>query len=226
MAKKISYIVTATIILGLVIAYFTYPPFGDFINESWDILLSKDEERIRDYFKSFGFWGPVAIVVLMILQIFLVIFPSWLPMIVAVLAYGFIGGVLISVVGVFLASSLGYAIGRLLGEDNLAKVLGKKKNKKVNNMVEEYGFWAVALFRVSPFLSNDAISIIAGMLTMGYRKFILATLTGITPLAIAIGYFAEDPDTLKNGLYWIGGAGLVGYGIYVYVDYTNRKKQK
>ena len=162
----------------------------------------------------------------MILQIFLVIFPSWLPMIVAVLAYGFIGGVLISVIGVFLASSLGYAIGRLLGEDNLAKVLGKKKNKKVNNMVEEYGFWAVALFRVSPFLSNDAISIIAGMLTMGYRKFILATLTGITPLAIAIGYFAEDPDTLKNGLYWIGGAGLVLYALYIYVDRRKQKKKK
>lgn len=222
MTKKISYILTATLILGLLIAYFVYPPFGDFINETWDILLSKDEEKIRDHFKSFGFWGPVAIVILMILQIFLVIFPSWLPMIVAVLAYGFIGGVLISVIGVFLASSLGYAIGRLLGADNLEKILGKKKNRKVNNVVEEYGFWAIALFRVSPFLSNDAISIIAGMLTMKYRKFILATLTGITPLAIAIGYFAEDPDTLKNGLYWIGGAGLVLYGLYIYVD---RRKQ-
>ncbi|WP_372919786.1 TVP38/TMEM64 family protein [Salegentibacter sp.] len=226
MAKKISYILTATIILGLIIAYFTYPPFGDFIDKTWDILLSKDEERIRDYFKGFGFWGPVAIVVLMILQIFLVVFPSWLPMVVAVLAYGFIGGVFISVAGVFLASSLGYAIGRLLGEGNLAKVLGEKKNKKVNNMVKEYGFWAVALFRVSPFLSNDAISIIAGMLTMGYRRFILATLTGIIPLAIAIGYFAEDPETLKNGLYWIGGAGLVLYGLYIYVDRRKQKKNR
>ncbi|MGY5850206.1 TVP38/TMEM64 family protein [Salegentibacter sp. F14] len=222
MTKKISYFVTAAIILGLIIAYFTYPPFGDFINQTWDILLSKDEERIRDHFKGFGFWGPAAIVILMILQIFLVIFPSWLPMIVAVLAYGFIGGVLISIVGVFLASSLGYAIGKLLGEGNLAKILGKDKNRKVNDMVEDYGFWAIALFRVSPFLSNDAISIIAGMLTMGYRKFILATLTGITPLAISIGYFAEDPDTLKNGLYWIGGAGFVLYGLYIYID---RRKQ-
>ena len=90
-------------------------------------------------------------------------------------------------------------------------------------MVEEYGFWAVALFRVSPFLSNDAISIIAGMLTMGYRKFIFATLTGIVPLALAIGYFAEDTETLKTGLYWIGGAGLLLYGVYIYID---RKKKK
>lgn len=225
MAKKISYIITGLIIGGLIIAYFTYAPFGNFINETWQILWSQDEDKIRDHFESFGFWGPVALVVLMVLQIFLVVFPSWLPMIVAVLAYGFLGGVVISIIGVFTASTIGYLIGKVLGEENLEKILGKKKNKKVNYWVEEYGFWAIALFRFSPFLSNDAISIIAGMLTMSYRKFIIATLVGITPLALAIGYFAEDPDTLKNGLYWIGGAGVLGYGIYVFIDYKNRKKK-
>lgn len=187
--------------------------------------MSEDEERIRNYFKDFGFWGPLAIVTLMVLQIFLVIFPSWLPMIVAVLAYGFVGGVLISVTGVFLASSLGYFIGKLIGEHTMEKLLGKQNNKVVNYWVKEYGFWAIALFRLSPFLSNDAISIIAGMLTMKYRKFIFATLSGITPLAIAIGYFAEDPDTLKEGLYWIGGAGILSYFLYVFIDYRKRKKK-
>ncbi len=222
MTKKASYIFSGFIISGVIIVYFTVPQFSNFINETWQVLWSEDEEKIRKYFESFGFWGPVAIVSLIILQIFLVIFPSWLPMIVAVLAYGFIGGVLTSVIGVFLASTVGYLLGKMLGEENLEKILGKKKSKKIDFWVEKYGFWAIALFRLSPFLSNDAISIIAGMLCMGYRKFILATLTGIIPLALAIGYFAEDPDTLKNGLYWIGGAGIIGYGIYIWIDYQNR----
>ncbi len=222
MTKKVSYILSALLIGGLIIAYFAVPQFSSFIDETWQVLWSEDENKIRKHFEGFGFWGPIAIIALIILQIFLVIFPSWLPMIVAVLAYGFIGGVLTSVVGVFLASTVGYLLGKLLGEENLEKVLGKKKSKKVNFWVEKYGFWAIALFRLSPFLSNDAISVIAGMLKMGYRKFILATLTGIVPLALAIGYFAEDPDTLKSGMYWIGGAGVLGYGIYVWIDYRNR----
>lgn len=226
MSKKISYIFTLSLIAGLIIAYFIYPPYTLFIDESWTVLMSEDEERIRKYFKDFGFWGPLAIIILMVLQIFLVIFPSWLPMIVAVLAYGFVGGVLISITGVFLASTLGYFIGKMLGENSMDKLLGKKANKEVNYWVEEYGFWAVALFRLSPFLSNDAISIIAGILTMGYRKFIFATLSGITPLALAIGYFAEDPDTLKEGLYWIGGAGVLSYFLYAFIDYRKRKKKK
>lgn len=226
MSKKTSIILTLCFIGSLVLAYFIFPSFQDFINTSWNILWSEDKERIRRYFESFGFWGPIAIIILMILQIFLIIFPSWLPMIVAVMAYGFWEGALISITGVFCASTIGFFLGKFLGEDSLEKALGKKQEKKMDFWVSEYGFWSVALFRVSPFLSNDAISIIAGMLGMRYRKFILATLTGIVPLAFAIAYFAEDPSTLKNGLYWIGGAGLVGYGIYVYIDFRNRKKKK
>ena len=226
MSKKLSYILTGSIVLGLVLLYFLYPDFQDFINETWKVLWSKDEHQIRDHFKSFGFWGPVAIILVMILQIFLVVFPSWLPMIVAVLAYGFWGGALISIFGVFSASTIAFYLGKLLGEDHLADLMGESKNKKVEYWVSEYGFWTIAIFRISPFLSNDAISIVAGMLSMSYRKFILATLTGIIPLSFAIAYFAQDIDQLKNGLYWIGGGGILIYGIYVLIDYRKRKKDK
>ena len=224
MSKKISYLLTGAILAALIIFYFAHQPFQQFINETWNILWSEDKDRISAHFESFGFWGPIAIIIVMILQIFLVIFPSWLPMIVAVLAYGFWGGALISITGVFCASSIAFYMGKWLGEDHLEKIMGKSKNKQVEYWVSEYGFWTIAIFRISPFLSNDAISIIAGMLSMKYRKFIFATLTGITPLAFAIAYFAQDIDKLKNGLYWIGGAGILIYGIYVFIDYRKRKK--
>lgn len=226
MSKKVSYTVTLIIVGGLLILYFAHQPFQDFINNTWNILWSEDKQKISSHFESFGFWGPVAIIIVMILQIFLVVFPSWLPMIVAVLAYGFWGGALISIAGVYCASTIAFYIGKWLGEDHLEKIMGKSKNKKVEYWVSEYGFWTIALFRISPFLSNDAISIIAGMLSMKYRKFILATLTGIIPLSFAIAYFGQDIDKLKNGLYWIGGAGIVFYGIYVFIDYRKRKKSK
>jgi uncharacterized membrane protein YdjX (TVP38/TMEM64 family) len=224
LSKKISYLLTGAILAALIIFYFAHQPFQQFINETWNILWSEDKDRISAHFESFGFWGPIAIIIVMILQIFLVIFPSWLPMIVAVLAYGFWGGALISITGVYCASSIAFYMGKWLGEDHLEKIMGKSKNKQVEYWVSEYGFWTIAIFRISPFLSNDAISIIAGMLSMKYRKFIFATLTGITPLAFAIAYFAQDIDKLKNGLYWIGGAGILIYGIYVYMDYRKRKK--
>lgn len=63
------------------------------------------------------------------------------------------------------------------------------------------------------------------MLSMKYRKFILATMAGIIPLSFAIAYFGKNTDKLKNGLYWIGGAGILIYAIYVYIDYRKGKKR-
>ncbi|PSJ15996.1 hypothetical protein C7H79_15950 [Nitrosomonas supralitoralis] len=57
---------------------------------------------------------------------FLVIFPSWIPMIIAVMAYGFLPGALISFAGVFLVSSLGYFIGKNINEAALSEFIRKK----------------------------------------------------------------------------------------------------
>jgi len=59
---------------------------------------------------------------------------------------------------------------------------------------------------------------------MKYLRFISATMIGIIPLATAIALFAENISTLKNGLYWIGGGGVIIYAIFVYVDHKKRKK--
>jgi uncharacterized membrane protein YdjX (TVP38/TMEM64 family) len=58
---------------------------------------------------------------------FLIVFPSWLPTIVAVLAYGFWQGILISLTGIFLASTIGYFIGPKLKGPVLKKFLKKRR---------------------------------------------------------------------------------------------------
>jgi len=145
-------------------------------------------------------------------------------MIVAALVYGIWPSILISSTGVFLASTLGYFIGIQISENALQKFISKKIYEKLEYWVSNYGFWSVVLFRISPFLSNDAISIIAGGLQMKYVKFISATMLGIIPLATAIAFFAQDIDTLKTGMYWIGGAGVLFYVVFVIIDHKKRKK--
>ncbi len=215
-------LLTVAILIALILSFFLNDSFAAFIYETWEVLKTEDHQRISNYFNDFGLWGPLALILFIILQMFLIIFPSWLPMIIAVMAYGFLQGVLISITGVFLASSVGYWIGKKFGEAALTKIVGKKKYEKMDYWVSNYGFWSVVLFRISPFLSNDAISIGAGMLRMNYRKFITATLVGITPLAIAIAYFINETDALETGMYWIGGVGLLGYVVYVYFDHKRR----
>jgi membrane protein YqaA with SNARE-associated domain len=95
----------------------------------------------------------------------------------------------------------------------------------IARFIEDYGFWAVIVTRLAPFLSNDAISFVAGMLRMGYWRFIGATLLGITPLTIFVAWLGEDNDRLKSGLIWASVISIVGFVAYVWWD-RRRKKQK
>jgi len=187
-------------------------------------MISEDRDRTREYFKQFGIWGPLAIIAFIVIQMFLIIFPTILPIIIAVMAYGFWWGILISLIGIVIASSIGYYIGLNLKRRFINKILGEKNLEKMMFWITNYSFGIVILFRISPFLSTDAISFIAGMLKMDYKKYMLATLTGMIPLAIAIGYFSEDISTLEDGLFWIGGVGFILYAAYVFLDYRRKHK--
>ena len=224
-AKNSSLYFTLTLVVSLVILYFVYPDFQDAMNDLWKALTSGEQEQISSTIKSFGGWGIAAIILIIVLQMFLVIFPSWLPMIAAALVYGTIPSILISSAGVFLASTIGYSIGIGVSEKALHKFISDKAFDKLKYWVGNYGFWSIVLFRISPFLSNDAISVLAGGVKMNYLKFISATMIGIVPLATAIALFAENIETLKTGLYWIGGAGIVIYAVFVYIDHQKRKKK-
>ena len=141
------------------------------------------------------------------------------------MAYGFWQGILISLTGILLASTIGYFIGTKLKGPVLKKIFGEKKMKEMDFWINNYSFGTVVLFRISPFLSNDGISFIGGMVEMGFKRYMSATLLGIVPLTLAVAHFSDNIQTLKNGLYWVGGGGLLIYAFYIYFDYKKRKKR-
>ena len=226
LAKRIPYIFTGLLIAGLVAAYFLSPAFKSNIQEGWSLIMQGDRQAVTRYFRSFGFWGPVIIILFMFLQMITIVLPSWLLMVVAVLGYGPVWGTILSVGGITLVAIIAYWIGHGLGEGVLSRFIGNKTEKKMDKFIKEYGIGAVALFRLSPFLSNDAVSFVAGMLDMKFWHFLIGTIAGITPLAIALAIFSDSPETLKNGLIWVGAGGILLYGIYVWLDWRGGKKSK
>jgi uncharacterized membrane protein YdjX (TVP38/TMEM64 family) len=214
---------TLLLLGSLVVLYFASPSVQQTVNEGFRLAKAGDEAALAKWFEQFGIWGPIAIILFMVLQMFLIIFPSWLPMVVATIGYGPVWGVVISIVAVTVASGIGYWIGRAFGTQVRERFISQEKEEEIAKALEEYGFGTVVLFRLSPFLSTDAISIIAGLLGMRFVPYLLATLAGITPLAIGIAYFTRDLDQLKTGLYWLGGVGILLYGLYIWLD---RKRKK
>jgi uncharacterized membrane protein YdjX (TVP38/TMEM64 family) len=210
---------------GLVACYFAIPSVNHFFKDAWSVLTSDDEARIKAWVEDFGWFGPVTLVLAMVLQMFLLVIPTTLIMIVAVLAYGPLWGSVICFVAVLTAATVGYFIGKYVGSQFVGRLLGEKTQKKVMSFVEDYGFWAVAITRVNPFLSNDAISFVGGIVRMSYWKFVLATLIGIAPLILLLALTGSNTDSLKGGLLWGSLASLVIFGVYIWWDKRRKKKR-
>lgn len=221
--SKLPLYISLGLVTLIVLAYFLIPSAQNFLDEAWGVLTSGDNNRIQQWFKDFGWMAPVLLIIAMVAQMFLIVIPTIALMVVSILAYGPIWGSLIVFVAVFTASSVGYFIGRYFGPVIVEKIIGHKSEKKVADFLEDYGFWAVFITRLNPFLSNDAISFVGGILKMGYRKFISATIIGIAPLTIFIAILGKSTQGLKSGLLWGSIISLILFGGYVYWDKRKRK---
>lgn len=222
--SRIPVYLSGGLVAALVIAYFTIPAVKNFCNEAWFVLTSDNETRIRNWVENFGWFGPILIVLAMIAQMFLLVIPSVLLIIVAVLAYGPIWGGVISYVAVIAASSVGYSIGKYLDNRVVVSILGKKTYQTIKDFLRDYGFWAVAITRLNPFLSNDAVSFVGGILEMKYLKFLYATILGVSPLILLICATGENIDSLKTGLLWGSVASIIIFIGYVIWDRKRKRK--
>jgi uncharacterized membrane protein YdjX (TVP38/TMEM64 family) len=220
---KTPIIVYLSIAIILVGSYFIIPGFKDGVNRAFDVLTGEDEERIHRWVTTFGALGPAMIIFGMMVQMFLFVVPNILLMMIAIVSYGPVWGFVISFVGVFAASSLGYYIGSKLSKVTVNKFVSASSQKKIGEFIRDYGVGAIVITRLSSF-SNDGLSIVAGLLKMNYRRYILATLTGITPLIVLLAIFGKN-EKIEWALLWIAIASLIMLIIYIILDRRKKRMQ-
>lgn len=213
------------ILIGLVLLYFFNPSAKAFFQEFWVAFTSGNEGAAEAWVSQFGYWGPVIVVVVMVVQMFLIVIPSPLLMVMAILSYGPIWGSLILVAAVFCASTVGYIVGKYFHKD-AERLLGEKAVHKMTSFIDHYGIWAVILIKFSPFLSNDAVSFVAGILKMGYWKFIGASLLGSLPLIALIAYLRKNYATMGQGLLWVSVGSLLLFVGFIWWDKKKRIPEK
>ncbi|TGE13844.1 TVP38/TMEM64 family protein [Hymenobacter elongatus] len=211
-------LIAGTLLAVPVGCYFLWPAFQTEAREAFAVLKSGDQAKVSAWIKQFGYWGPVVIVGGMVAQMFLVVVNVVLLILVAILAYGPWWGSLLALVGVVAASTVGYWIGHSAGEAMVGRLIGEKNEQKMVAEVQRYGTWAVVIARLSPLLSDDAVSFVAGVARMGYWRFLAATVAGVMPLIGLLAWLGENSDRLKSGLLWVSGVSIVLFGGYVWWD--------
>ncbi|MBC6698548.1 TVP38/TMEM64 family protein [Hymenobacter sp. BT190] len=222
-SRHVPLYISLAFLATVVAAYFFWPAFQVVAKEGFQVLKSGEQDQIAQWMAQFGNWGPVVVVGLMVVQMFLFVINVVALILVAILAYGPWWGSLLALAGIVVASTVGYGLGRAMGESFVSRLLGKKTEKNVIDIVQRYGVWAIIIARLSPALSDDAISFVAGVARLGYWKFMAATVVGVVPLIALLAYLGEESNRLKTGLLWVSGISLVLFGGYVWWD---RRRQK
>jgi uncharacterized membrane protein YdjX (TVP38/TMEM64 family) len=216
-ASKLTWAVPVLVVGALVGLYFLWPAYRDFLRQAYEVLASEDQAQIESWVRGYDPWGWVVLVGLMILQTVVVILPSVGAMAASVLAYGpFVGGAL-AWGGMLLAAAIAYAMGRALGPVTVEKLIGARSREKLEKAVERYGLWAVIIARLSPILSTDAVSIVAGLVQMRFWRFMAATAAGTLPLIVLIAALGTNVDRLETGLIVISAVSLaifIGYVVW------------
>lgn len=197
------------LIIGLILLYLLHPGSQAWLDRAWTALSSGEVEAMRRWVEAQGRWAKLVLVLAFVGQMFLVVVPTWGLMLVCVVLYGpWVGG-LLSLVGMICASLVGYGVGHELSGPRLDSWLGTTTRTRIAHYVAQYGAWTVVLFRLLPFLSNDAISFVAGFFRMGLLRFLLASLVGITPLIALLGWLGQYDGRLLNWLYLLSGLALL-----------------
>jgi len=197
------------IIVSLSLAYFFIPTFNSKVNGIFMLFSSMSIESVAGYIRSFGIYAVLVSFLLMVLQSVAAPLPAFLITFANAAIFGWWKGALLSWISSMTGAALCFYIGRILGRD---AVDGKH---------------TILVCRLLPFVSFDFVSYAAGLTSMGFLEFIVATGIGQLPATVVYSYIG---GMLTGGAQMIVTALLILFAITVLVFmfkqiYNERQKK-
>lgn len=85
-------------------------------------------------------------------------------------------------------AALCFGIARILGRDAVEKMASKTGLRQIDEFFERYGKNTVLICRLLPFVSFDIVSYAAGLTSMSFGGFLIATGIGQLPATLVYSY--------------------------------------
>lgn len=171
----------------------------------WEVL--SERERLQGRLEEAGALAPLLYVGFLIVQA--VIAPLPAPAVAMAGGYGFgvVEGFFLTWVGSLAGGVISFGISRLFGR---ALVAGSPRTVRLDRFVEEHGAVLIFVLRLIPLVSFDAISYAAGLSSIRFRAFLLATALGMMPGTFAFVYLGGSEPGVRTWAVLLGLAVLAG----------------
>jgi len=183
--ERILKIIVLVVVIGL---YFLIPAVKINVNQAIFILKNVDVDLARGYILGFGIWAPVVSFLLMILQSVAAPLPAFIITFANAGLFGWVRGAILSWVSSMAGAALCFYIAKFYGRTVVIKLTGKYALESVDAFFERYGKHTILIARLLPFISFDIVSYAAGLTSMSFFSFFIATGIGQLPATIIYSY--------------------------------------
>lgn len=161
----------------------------------WNNGFFTSLQSLKSFVQKTGIWGPVAFVILQIVQVVIPIIPGGISLLAGVFIFGPVEGFLYNYAGIAIGSVIAFLLARRLGMTFLQNVSPKKIYDKFIGWLDKKSRFdaCFAIAILLPIAPDDFLCMLAGLTKMKLEKFIAIILL-CKPLSIAAYSF---------GLSWI-----------------------
>ena len=171
MKKNKKLIISMITLLILVITYFAF-------------FRGLTPEILRNYIGGFGYLAPfIYILCFTILPI--AFFPVPILALAAGLIFGFLPGTLYTLIGAVLNSAIMFLMAKVLAKDAVTNLLQRKLPENWSSFLfdldEKRGFGIIFILRLIPAMPYNLINYGAGLTSIKFSSYMLATILGILP---------------------------------------------
>ena len=190
--KKGSRIAGKIIVLALlaaaVLIYFLVPSVNTGFNNIVKMFASGDFKVVRTFVESYGAYAAMVSFLLMILQSVAAPLPAFLITFANANLFGWWQGAILSWTSAMAGAALCFWIARILGRDVVEKLTSKTGLKSIDDFFAKHGRQSILIARLLPFISFDIVSYAAGLTSMSFVSFLIATGIGQLPATIIYSY--------------------------------------
>ncbi|MFD1485766.1 TVP38/TMEM64 family protein [Lacticaseibacillus baoqingensis] len=145
-----------------------------------------DLHSLQGFLNSAGWFGPLAFILIQIIQVVIPVIPGGVSTAAGVLLFGPVAGFSYNYIGIVIGSLINFALARHYGQAFIRHIISAHTFNKymayTKNQRRFDRFFALAI--VLPVAPDDALCLIAGLTQMSWRRFCLIIFLG-KPITIA-----------------------------------------
>lgn len=166
--------------------------------------IFQDPTVLKELVSSSRFLGPLAFVLIQVIQVVIPVIPGGISTAAGVMIFGPVAGFFYNYIGICLGSLILFSLGRQFGKPLILRLINEKTYDRYAHWLENQGrfekFFALAIF--FPIAPDDALCLMASLTKISLKRFSLIILLG-KPLSILLYSMA-----LVYGGQWL--TGLLG----------------